>query len=124
MTRAIARNCEVHLISCFSSKRASDCHYLPRAKALGGTLHCVGLVHHHAWRPTHNDFLFLQILELLDKMNLSQYKDIFEIECITGEILVECDENVFEKELCITNRLHIIRLMKLVKGQISVMSFF
>ena len=78
---------------------------------------------YHAWRLSHNDFLLLQILELLDKMNLSQYKDIFEMECITGEILVECDENVFEKELCITNRLHIIRLMKLVKGEMSVRSY-
>lgn len=80
---------------------------------------------HHTWRLTpHNAHLSLQILELLDKMNLSQYKDIFEKECITGEILVECDEHVFQKELCITNRLHVIHLMKLVKGQISVMVFF
>ena len=81
-----------------------------------GSSSCMGL--------THNDFLFLQILELLDKMNLSQYKDIFEMECITGEILVECDEKVLEKEICISNRLHIIRLMKLIKGQMSVRSFF
>lgn len=56
-------------------------------------------------------------------MKLSQYKEVFLRECITGEILVECDESVFERELCIANRLHIIRLMKLVRGQMSVRTF-
>lgn len=67
-------------------------------------------------------FAFLQILELLDKMKLSQYKEAFSKECITGEIMVECDESIFENELCIKNRIHRIRLLKIVNGHKSVMS--
>ena len=66
----------------------------------------------------------LQILELLDNMNLSEYKEVFSKECITGEILLELDESILTNELCITNRIHRIRLMKIVSGQMSVTKFF
>ena len=54
-------------------------------------------------------------------MKLGQYQENFSKECITGEILAECDELILERELCVTNRLHILRLMKIISGQMSVM---
>ena len=62
------------------------------------------------------------MLELLDHMKLSQYREAFAKECITGEILAECDELILERELCITNRLHLLRIMKIIGGQVSVNS--
>lgn len=50
-------------------------------------------------------------------MNLSQYREIFEMESITGEVLAECDdEDILEYELGVKTKLHRIRLMKLIAG--------
>ena len=64
-------------------------------------------------------FLWLQIQLLLDAMNLSQYKEAFLQEQVSGEILLECDEDILEKELHISSRIHRIRLMKLIDGKTS-----
>ena len=68
------------------------------------------------------DFSF-QMLMLLDAMDLSQYRENFQREHVTGEVLVECDENVLQQELGIASKIHRIRLMKIVNGQRSVYEY-
>lgn len=50
-------------------------------------------------------------------MELSQYKDAFQKEQITGDILLECDNQILEVELKISSRLHRLRLMKVIDGK-------
>ena len=65
----------------------------------------------------------LQILSLLEAMDLGQYREGFHREHITGEILVECTEEVLQRELEITSKIHRIRLMKIISGQHSASNF-
>lgn len=60
------------------------------------------------------------MLHLLEVMKLTQYKQLFEEESIDGEILAECDEELLEQELHITNKLHRSRLLKVITGRHSV----
>ncbi len=68
--------------------------------------------------------MLLQVLMLLDAMKLSVYKQAFCEETIDGEVLVECDEQILEKELGVKNKLHRMRLMKLVSGRHSSHYYF
>jgi len=54
-------------------------------------------------------------------MELSQYKDAFQKEQITGDILLECDNQILEVELKISSRLHRLRLMQVIDGKAPVM---
>lgn len=78
------------------------------------------------WIPLLN-FIFstksLQILSLLEAMDLGQYREVFHREHVTGEILVECTEEVLQNELEITSKIHRIRLMKIISGQHSATNF-
>lgn len=56
---------------------------------------------------------------MLDKMNLSQYKEVFEYEQIDGDTLADCDEGVLLNELSVKNKLHRGRLMKIITGKNS-----
>lgn len=58
----------------------------------------------------------LQVCELIDVMGLGQYKKRFMEEHISGEILLECDEQVLQDELGVQSRIHRIRLMKVITG--------
>ena len=62
------------------------------------------------------------MLNLLDHLNLPQYKDRFRQEMVDGEILSEIDEVVLEQELGMTSRIHRLRLMKYIEshGQESI----
>lgn len=54
-------------------------------------------------------------------MNLGQYKVIFLTENITGEVLVEYDdEDILEYDLGVKTKLHRIRLLKLIAGYYSI----
>lgn len=64
----------------------------------------------------------LQVCELIDVMGLGQYKKKFMEEHISGEILLECDEQVLQDELGVQSRIHRIRLMKVVTGVHSAKS--
>lgn len=64
-----------------------------------------------------------QIICLLECMNLSQYKEQFMKEQVDGEILAECDEAMLEKELNITSAIHRTRLIKVITGRHSTLSF-
>lgn len=62
------------------------------------------------------------MVQLLRAMDLRQYGDTMSHEHITGEILVECDEEVLQYELGMGSRIHRIRLMKVIQGQHSAQS--
>ena len=57
--------------------------------------------------------------ELLQAMNLSQYKARFAEEVISGEILIELGTEDLEKDLGIASKIHRVRLMKIIEGQHS-----
>lgn len=67
-------------------------------------------------------YLPTQIIQLLEAMGLKQYESTFMRERITGEILVECDDDVLAQDLNVTSRLHRVRLMKIVSGRHSAES--
>ena len=57
--------------------------------------------------------------KLLDAMGLMQYKEIFHREHITGKLLLQCSEEMLEKELGMEKKLHRMRLMEVISGQQS-----
>ena len=61
---------------------------------------------------------------LLDKLGLSKYKNKFSEENITGSLLSEFDEEILEKELGITSRLHRIKLLRIIDGRQSINTLF
>lgn len=60
--------------------------------------------------------------QLLDAMDLGQYKDTFARECVTGELLMDCDDSILRDELGIFPRLHRLRLKKVIDGSHSAVS--
>ena len=52
-------------------------------------------------------------------MNLGKYLTQFYSEQIDGQLLSECDEEILQHELNITNVVHRTRLMKIVTGEQS-----
>ena len=62
------------------------------------------------------------ILQLLDAMNLSIYKEAFEQEHIDGEMMT-CLSTEMLSELGVSKALHRLRLMKIVSGQTSASSY-
>ena len=70
----------------------------------------------HAHKHTHTH---IQILQLLDAMNMTRYKTVFEEEGVDGEILAECDEEVLQAELQVTSKIHRSKLMGVIKGHQS-----
>eukprot|EP00731_Ephydatia_muelleri_P021578 Em0014g169a len=63
-----------------------------------------------------------QVLNLLDAMDLSQYKAKFASECVTGSILSNCNEDVLRDDLGVTKKLHLIRLINVINGEDSLAS--
>ena len=59
------------------------------------------------------------VLLLLEKMNLNQYRDTFEEEHIDGVLLASLDNEMLE-ELGVTKSLHKLRLNKIIEGVQSV----
>ena len=57
-------------------------------------------------------------------MGLSEYKDIFIKEGITGGLLSEFDEEILETELNIKSRIHRKKLMRIIQGHQSINEFF
>ena len=53
-------------------------------------------------------------------MDISQYKQHFIKERVTGMVLTEVDDEMLMADLKMTSRLHRIRLMKVASGQVSV----
>lgn len=65
---------------------------------------------------------YTQILQCLDNLKLSQYKQSFEEECIDGLVLADCDQEILEKELHVVRTLHQKRLMQIIEGKVAVSS--
>ncbi len=63
-----------------------------------------------------------QVGLLLDAMELGHYKDTFSRECVSGEILLECDDDILREDLGVASRLHRLRLAKIIDGRHSAAS--
>ena len=62
---------------------------------------------------------------LLDAMVLSQYKEAFAREQISGDILVDLEdkEHILKDDLGMTTELHRMRLMKVIRGERSAQTY-
>ena len=58
----------------------------------------------------------LHVQQMLDTLQLPQYKEAFAREQVDGEVLLELDDQVLQSELGINSKIHRIRLMKLISG--------
>ena len=56
------------------------------------------------------------MLDLLDALNLSQYKEAFKSEKIDGGLFLELDREILYNDLGVTSQLHQIRIMQIVQG--------
>ena len=67
----------------------------------------------------------IQVQCLLEAMGLSKYKEAFEVERISGDILVEleCKEDILKNELGVTVELHRMRLLKIIRGEHSAREY-
>lgn len=68
-------------------------------------------------------FLYFQLLQFLEKVGMSQYKEVFQTECLTGDILVECDEETLQEDLGVHSRIHLIKFKKLISGTYCIEDF-
>ena len=57
-------------------------------------------------------------------MELRQYKEAFLREQVNGIILCDLNEQVLEKDLGVSSRLHRIRLVKVANGKFDVRELF
>ena len=56
-------------------------------------------------------------------MGLQQYADTFSHELVDGRLFFELDDTMLEKDLGITNRLHRLRMMRIIRGDQHVNDF-
>ena len=61
----------------------------------------------------------VQVLKLLELIGLKQYQDSFKRQAIDGDILSELDEDILERDLNVTTKLHRLRLLKIISGRQS-----
>lgn len=54
---------------------------------------------------------------MLDKLNLSQYKEVFEKEDVDGPLLSELDEDTLKNELGMTSKIHRKKLLLVIQGK-------
>lgn len=69
--------------------------------------------------PPTSPVSFLQIQDLLQIMNLGQYRAKFASEMISGELLIELGQEDLERELDVKSKIHRLRLMKIIDGHHS-----
>ena len=50
---------------------------------------------------------------------MEQYADSFSRERVSGEILLDCDDEILKEELGMASRLHRVRFMKILLGKHS-----
>ena len=55
---------------------------------------------------------------------MSQYKEVFIEENISGALLKEVDEEILEKDLKVTSKLHRLKLLRVINGKESLDSIF
>ena len=61
---------------------------------------------------------------MLDKIGLSDYKEKFTKEGITGSLLSEFNEKILETDLNITSGINQIKLMRIIEGRQSIDELF
>ena len=59
------------------------------------------------------------MLTLLKVIGLEQYEDVFRSECISGDLLLELNDDILEHEIGVTSRLHRLKLNGLISGKKS-----
>lgn len=59
-------------------------------------------------------------MQVLDKFGLGMYKERFVEEQIDGCLLLELDDDVLKEELGVSMKLHRLKLLAIIKGQLSV----
>ena len=64
------------------------------------------------------------MIRLLEILDLTQYKDVFKKERISGSLLQDIDEEILEEELGITSKLHRLKLMRVIDGRESLDKLF
>ena len=57
------------------------------------------------------------MIDLLEILGLTKYKNIFIHEEISGALLLELDEEILEVELGITSKLHRLKLLRVIDGR-------
>lgn len=56
-------------------------------------------------------------------MNLSQYSEVLRNEQVSGELLLDLNDDILEQELMVSSKLHRMRIVKLVNGEHSAESY-
>lgn len=56
---------------------------------------------------------------MLHALKISRYAEEFTKEDISGWVLVNCTEDLLEKELNVTSALHRMKLMQVIRGKTS-----
>ena len=64
--------------------------------------------------------ILLQVIELLDAMELSQYREVFEKEQICGAVFAAIDDSLLDLVLGVASELHRNRIMDVVSGAVSI----
>ena len=54
---------------------------------------------------------------MLDQLGLSQYKESFMEEKISGSLLQDCTEDMLENDLQIKSKLHRLKIMRVIDGR-------
>ena len=57
------------------------------------------------------------MIDLLEILRLTKYKDAFIHEEISGALLQDLDEEILETELGITSKLHRLKLLRVIDGR-------
>ena len=55
-------------------------------------------------------------------MGMKAYQAVFAKESVDGEILLQCDLPVLERELGVSSKIHRMRLMRVINGHYSAHS--
>ena len=64
----------------------------------------------------HYTYVCIQVLQLLQAAGITENFENISQECITGDILVELDDDVLHFELGITKRVQRLKLLKIIDG--------
>ncbi len=59
----------------------------------------------------------LQIVHMLDIAGLSQYKEIILAEQVSGEVMVDLDDAMLERDLGIKSKLHRVKFLTVIQGK-------
>lgn len=56
---------------------------------------------------------------MLELAGLSQYREIILAEQVNGEVLIDCDESMLERDLGIKSKIHRMKFMTVIEGRAS-----